>query len=182
MGWLGQLRAARSSLLQHGSIRALVNTTVQQGFIPCPPSIHQTCPVSLASWRKSSQFFSMTGHHVAAVLNDTAVYRWQARGCTGVCCTCTWVELPPARLACFVAGRQAAPCQLRITSQHEQLDAAHLGNARPCAAALSATAGRAGATAAAYTVTACQASGCFWCLSMHSEGHSRPSREAAGRG
>ena len=50
---------------------------MQQGFISCPPSGHQTCPVSLASWRKSSQFFSMTRHHVAAVLNDTAVYRWR---------------------------------------------------------------------------------------------------------
>ena len=31
----------------------------------------------LPLWRKSSQFFSLTRDHVAAVLNDTAVYRWQ---------------------------------------------------------------------------------------------------------
>ena len=44
---------------------------------PPAPLPHQTCSVRLPLWRKSSQFFSLTRDHVAAVLNDTAVYRWQ---------------------------------------------------------------------------------------------------------
>lgn len=41
-------------------------------FCPTPP---QTEHMNAGHWRKSSQFIGLTRSHVAAVLNDTEVYR-----------------------------------------------------------------------------------------------------------